>query len=133
MRYSEVYAGSAAILFGLCVISLLPVLVLFLEFHGEFCTEPYWFYIAKFYGSYFLFPIFGVLSATFLVPPFATLWLILKQERNKAVLHRALYVWVGLVVAASALEFTGSSRAIFEVSQRVRQGCQWSSRQQPHR
>src|SRR5262245_9225478 len=119
MRYARIYAASAAILFGLCAISLLPLLVLFLEFHGEFCNQPYWFYIAKFYGSYFLFPIFGVLSAAFLVPPFATLWLILKEDANKLIQRRVLYVWVGIVIAASALEFTGSSHAIFEVSPRA--------------
>jgi hypothetical protein len=119
MRYAKVYAASAAILFGLCAISLLPLLVLFLEFDGEFCNEPFWFYIAKFYGSYFLFPIFGVLSAAFLVAPFATLWLILKEETNKIILRRVLYAWIGVVAAASAIEFTGSSHAIFEVSSRA--------------
>jgi uncharacterized membrane protein len=116
MRYSAVYAASAAILFGLCAISLLPLLVLFLEFHGEFCNQPFWFYIAKFYGSYFLFPIFGVLAAAFLVLPFATLWLISKHESNKGIRRRVVYTWVGLVLVVSALEFTGSPHAIFEVS-----------------
>src|SRR5262245_17341078 len=107
MRYSRIYAISAAILFGLCAISLMPLLVLFLEFRGEFCNQPFWFYIAKFYGSYFLFPIFGVLTAVFLIPPFAVLWLILRLEANKPILRRVLYFWIGLVAAASLLEFTG--------------------------
>src|SRR6516164_9674159 len=106
MRYSQLYAASAAILFALALLSLLPLLVLFVEFHGrQFCDEPYWFFIAKFYGSYFLFPIFGLFSAAFLLAPFASLWLILNIDPNKRLLRRVAYVWIGLVFVASTLEF----------------------------
>jgi uncharacterized membrane protein len=75
MRYQTVYAKSAAILAILCVVSLAPLFVLYLEFRGiQFCNEAYWYYVAKFYGSYFLFPIFGIIVATFLVVPLTVLY-----------------------------------------------------------
>src|ERR1700722_16968948 len=82
IRHADVHAASATVLFSLSAISLLPLLVLYFEYRdiGAFCGESFWFYVAKMYGSYFLFPIFGVLAAAFLVAPFATFWLILKRK-----------------------------------------------------
>src|SRR5712691_13414865 len=98
MHHQTVYAKSAAILAAICVVSLAPLLVLYLEFRGiQFCNEAYWYYIAKFYGSYFLFPIFGIIVAVFLVVPLTVLWLILQLEDYKHLLRYVVYTWIGLI------------------------------------
>lgn len=63
-----------------CGMSLLPLLVLILEFgNREFCGEAVWSYVAKLYGSYFLFPIFGVMAAGFLLYPLTVVLMILRD------------------------------------------------------
>ena len=124
MLYQAVYARSAIILTIICAASLLPLLVLYLEFRGiPFCNEAYWFYIAKLYGSYFLFPIFGTIAAIFLLVPFAVLMLVLQVENFRPILRYAAVALIGLVTIASLIEFTGSPHAVFEVSpQALRSG-----------
>ena len=117
MRYRTALKAAAGVLLATCAISLLPLSTLYLEFAGlMFCGASYWTYIAKFYGSYFLFPIFGVLAAAFLLRPLAVLWLILDHDAFKRVFRYALGGVVALVAIASFLEFSGSPNALFEVS-----------------
>lgn len=117
MRYSRALATSAVVWATVCTISLLPLVVLYFEFSGvSFCQGPYWAFIAKFYGSYFLFPIFGVLAAAFALRPSAVVWLVLSQPEMNRILHITLAGVVVLVAVASVLEFTGSPNALFEVA-----------------
>jgi hypothetical protein len=108
---------AAVALFALSAISLLPLLTIYWEFRGiPFCNEAYWAYIAKFYGSYFLFPIFGILVAAFLIIPCAVFAAILRDKRHRSVLAYVVGFWVGLIAIASAIEFTGSPNALFDAS-----------------
>jgi hypothetical protein len=97
--------------------SLLPLAVLYFEFGGrEFCHQPYWAFIAKFYGSYFLFPIFGVIAAAFLIVPVAVLWSILDIGQYRYIRRYVTCAWLGLIALTCLIEFTGSPYAIFEVA-----------------
>lgn len=117
MPYSTALTTAAVLLGAICAISLLPLAVLYLEFSGfTFCHGPYWAYIARFYGSYFLFPIFGILAAVFALRPFAAIGLILSQPQMKRIFQLALGGAIALVTIVSILEFTGSPNALFEVA-----------------
>lgn len=113
----RVYLGISAILLTLCLVSLLPLLGLYLEFSGlEFCGQSYWTYIARLYGSYFLFPLLGLIAGILLIVPLSAMWLIVSRESYRRLTIYALAGWVTLVVVASGLEFTGSPNALFEVA-----------------
>lgn len=117
MHYRTALTAAVAVLLVTCVLSLLPLAILYFDFAGlKLCGAPYWTYLAKFYGSYFLFPIFGVLAAAFLLRPFAILWLILSHDALKHVFRYALGGIVALIAIASFLEFSGSPNALFEIS-----------------
>ncbi len=115
MNDNVIFRATAIFLFVICVISLLPLVVLVFEFgDSAFCGEAVWSYVAKLYGSYFIFPIFGVIVAVFLFYPLAIALMILREYRQPLIYIAAF--WLVFTVGLSAIEFFGSPRAVFEVA-----------------
>jgi hypothetical protein len=120
MSYRLALRIAAAFLFTISAISLVPIVVLAIEFRGRtFCDQPLWAYIAKLYGSYFIFPVFGMIAAICLVIPFAIILMILSLQNFRWILRLAVYFWIAFVVLASSIELFGSPRAVFEVAPRA--------------
>lgn len=117
MSQRRIYFGIGCFLLTLSIVSLLPLLGLYLEFRGiEFRGQSYWTYIARLYGSYFLFPLFGFVAGLMLIVPLGVLWLVLRDPSYRHLLVYALVGWCALVAIASVLEFSASPHALFEVA-----------------
>ena len=117
MHHRTILRATGAAFVLISALALLPLVVLVVEFSGlNICDEPLWFFTAKFYGSYFLFPLLGALAALFLLMPFIVVLLILKDFTD--VLWYAAMLVVGLLLVSSLLEFLYSPHAIFEIAPR---------------
>jgi uncharacterized membrane protein len=86
MNDHVIFRAPTIFLFVICAISPLPLVVIVSDFgDSAFCGEAVWCYVAKLYGSYFLFPIFGVIVAVFLFYPLAVALMILREYRQPLV------------------------------------------------